>query len=105
MVYGIPWNGTSDIYTTEAVPLGGVIFLSRGETDRVKRLSPDEKILSLTRRFISPNWTEDFLMRHIKFAEKLAPKLYLRELSCTKEPSAAKLLRQDIDAYMADENR
>lgn len=96
-VYGIPWNGTSGIYSTDRVPLGGIIFLKQAKTDFISELSDDKKSLSLLQRLISPNWTEEMLERQVRFANELISQIFVTELSCTPQPSAAKLMRQAID--------
>lgn len=103
MTYGIPWNGTSDIYTTEQVPLGGITFLRRAETDFIRELPEDGKMLSLLQRLISPNWTEELLTRQVHFAGELIPKIFMTELHCTPNPSAAVLMRQTIDHILPKE--
>lgn len=101
MVYGIPWNGTSGIYSTDCAPLGGITFLRRAETDFVTKLPEDRKMLSLLQRLISPNWTEELLTKQIGFSLKLAPKIFMAELNCTPQPSAAKAIRKSIDQWLS----
>ena len=57
-VYGIPWCGTSGVYTTKKYPLGGIILLKRGTENRVCKLPQDERQLYTAQRMISPAWTE-----------------------------------------------
>ncbi|MCD8068013.1 MAG: PqqD family protein, partial [Lachnospiraceae bacterium] len=57
MVYGMPWCGTSGIYTDQAYPLGGGILLKQDRQDFCEELSPDKKTLLLSQRLISPVWT------------------------------------------------
>ena len=103
MVYGIPWNGTSGIYTTEQVPLGGITFLRRAETDFIRELPEDGKMLSFLQRLISPNWTEELLARQVHFAGELIPEIFVTELHCTPNPSAAEVMRQTIDQILQEE--
>ena len=46
-VYGLPWCGTSEIYTTTTYPLGGIVFLKQAPFNRVDFLSLDEQALCL----------------------------------------------------------
>ena len=98
MVYGIPWCGTSEIYTTEDYELGGIVLLGRDpEKDFLEELTSSEKIIRVMQRMISPAWKERFFSMNLEFAEEIAdhaPVLYLR---CTKNPSAVYTVQKEID--------
>lgn len=81
----------------EDYPLGGIIFLKQAAIDQVQSLQPDEKVLHILRRRISPAWTRSFSFA-ICFSEALAPLIFSCPLYCTKEPSAARTLKAVIDA-------
>ena len=96
--YGLPWCGTSGICTPDNYPLGGIIFLKQAAADQVQSLQPDEKVLHILQRMISPAWTKELLLRNLHFSEALAPLIFSCRLYCTKEPSAAETLKAAIDA-------
>lgn len=96
--YGLPWCGTSGICTPKDYPLGGIIFLKQAAIDQVQSLQPDEKVLHILQRMISPAWTKELLLRNLHFSEVLAPLIFSCRLYCTKEPSAAGILKAAIDA-------
>ena len=96
--YGLPWCGTSGICTPKDYPLGGIIFLKQAAIDQVQSLQPDEKVLHILQRMISPAWTKELLLRNLRFSEALAPLIFSCRLYCTKEPSAAGILKAAIDA-------
>ena len=96
--YGLPWCGTSGICTPKDYPLGGIIFLKQAAIDQVQSLQPDEKVLHILQRMISPAWTKELLLRNLHFSEALAPLFFSCRLYCTKEPSAARTLKAVIDA-------
>lgn len=97
VVYGIPWCGTSKIFTTKTYPLGGIIMLKQGTTDTVVELTPHEKILQLMQRMISPTWSAPLLKRNLSFATTFAKKIPVFHLFCTKNPSAAQVMKKEID--------
>lgn len=99
-VYGIPWNGTSGIYTNKKLPLGGITILHKAPEDRLVTLPKDEIQLSVLQRFISPFWTEAMLDRGIDFTEGLVDIIPVWQLHCTKEPSAAELMKSAIDSSL-----
>lgn len=97
-VYGLPWCGTSGIFTTETHELGGIILLSRDpEKDFLQNFSPEDKIIRVMQRLISPCWTEEQLSENLAFSECLAENLPVLSLSCTKNPSAARTMKEAID--------
>ena len=97
-VYGIPWCGTSEIFTTEQYELGGIVLLGRdSQTDRLEKLPPPEKILRVMQRMISPAWKEIQLTSNLSFAEKIADCVPVLHFLCTKNPSAAHTIKNAID--------
>lgn len=97
IVYGIPWCGTSEIYTTHNHPLGGIVMLDRSENDFLKELAHHEKVLQVMQRMISPTWTAPLLKRNLDFAAALVEQVPVYHLFCTKNPSAAQVIKNAID--------
>ena len=97
--YGLPWNGTSGIRTVGSWPLGGITFLKQSPKNEVTIPSADRKILCLMQRMISPSWTAAQLLQTKAFCEHLASLSPIFRLCCTKEPSAAQVMKQAIDSY------
>lgn len=100
VAYGIPWCGTSGIYTTKQYLLGGIAFLSRAEKDEVKSCPEEKKPLSFMQRTISPTWKEDQLRDVLFFAERVSGKVPFYELRCTKKASAARVMKEAVDRDM-----
>ena len=97
IIYGMPWCGTSGIASTNAYPLGGIVLLGRSDHDHFESLSHDQKIVRVMQRMISPVWTEDMLEANLTCAAKLAGQVPIYYLLCTKEPSAAQVMKARID--------
>lgn len=98
IVYGIPWCGTSGIFTTRQYELGGIVLLGRDtQTDHLEELSPSEKILRVMQRMISPSWKELQLSQNLSFAEEIADHVPVLHFLCTKNPSAAHTMKAAID--------
>ena len=94
IVYGMPWCGTSGIASTKSYPLGGIVLLGRSDNDHFESLTNDQKIVRVMQRMISPVWTEE---TNLKCAAKLAKEVPIYYLLCTKEPSAAYVMKARID--------
>lgn len=99
VVYGIPWCGTSGFYTTETVPLGGITFLKQATTNALMPLTAEEISLRTMQRLISPSWTKEMLLTNLSFVEKLCASIPFFHLQCTKETSAATVMKQAIDTH------
>ena len=98
IVYGIPWCGTSGIFTAEAYELGGIVLLGRDlQTDYLEELNPSEKVLRVMQRMISPAWTERQLSENLFFAGEIADRVPVLHLLCTKNASAACVMKNTID--------
>ena len=97
IVYGMPWCGTSGIASTKLYPLGGIVLLGRSDNDHFESLQNDQKIVRVMQRMISPVWTEDMLEANLECAAKLAKEVPIYYLLCTKEPSAAYVMKARID--------
>lgn len=98
MVYGIPWCGTSEIYTTVNYELGGIILLGRDpEKDFLKELTPSERVIRVMQRMISPSWKERCFSRNLDFAGDIAEHVPVLYLLCTKNPSAVYTIQKEID--------
>lgn len=96
-VFGIPWCGTSEIFTERTYELGGIVLLEKAPEDQVVVLSAEEKALRVMQRMISPSWTAEWMLENLGFAEKLAEKNPVFHLRCTKEFSAVYKIKEQID--------
>lgn len=99
-VHGIPWCGTSGIYSKQSYPLGGIIFLTQGADNKVSSLSGDRKQLRLLHRSISPGWTEEMQERNCQVVENLSDNILISHLTCTQEKEAAACSKMEIDAHL-----
>ena len=78
-------------------PLGGIILLSRDVTDHVEELSPEERILSVSKRLISPAWTEALFQKNLCLTKEIVSETMVCRLFCTKEPTAAHVMKRYLD--------
>ncbi|MCR4960889.1 MAG: hypothetical protein K6A74_05500 [Lachnospiraceae bacterium] len=100
MVLGTPWCGTSRLYTTETLPLGGIIFLKRSGTDHAEKISFQDSFLKIVARTASPNWNTDLAVKITDLAETIAGKVDCYTLECTMNDSAAEEIKWLIDKNM-----
>lgn len=89
--YGTPWCGKDGININMKVPLGGICFLRRGETNSIRRLTNLEataRIISQTTRRFKTEERLDLLLSHV---EKLVTMIPVYELHCLPDADAARL--------------
>ena len=66
-------------------------------TDYVEELTPEEQILSVSKRLISPSWTEALFQKDLRLTEEITSGVGVCRLFCTKEPTAAEAMKRFID--------
>ncbi len=97
---GGPWCGTSGIFTTRTVPVGGIVLLTRGADNQLEPLTADRRQLLLANRLVSPFWTRELLEKNLAFAWQVTEKLPVWRYRCTKAPEAAHVLKAAIDQWL-----
>lgn len=102
VIHGIPWCGTSEIFDTKTYELGGIILLKQAPRDYIKELTADERILLISQRLISPNWTKELFDINMSYVEKMVNHILCCRLYCTKEQSALDVIKKYIDEYLKD---
>lgn len=101
VVHGIPWCGTSGIRSTKTYPLGGILLLERDTKNFVEELSPDQKLLFVTQRLVSPSWTKEQWKKNLDIVTQATADCLVCKLHCTKEPEAAEVMKKKIDAFLS----
>lgn len=90
VVYGTPFDGGSGIANNIFAPLGGIIFLERGEENSICKINSASQILKLlyfsTVRFINKNMAESMFDNF----EELLKIADFYKLTCNMNPDAAK---------------
>lgn len=89
--YGTPFDGGSGIANNISAPLGGIIFLERGEENSISRITSTSQILQRlyfsTAHFVSKN-TADSMLNNF---EELIGNTVFYKLICNMEPEAARI--------------
>ena len=97
VVHGIPWCGTSGICSTKTYTLGGIILLKQAEENHIEFLSPDQKIVSVSQRLISPAWNKEMWNKTLEYISSLEEHILICKLHCTKEKEAVDTIKEEID--------
>lgn len=92
-----PWCGTSNCFSTEDYPLGGIILLHQSAKNRVVEIKTDEKILGILNRLTSPLWTENQLDVNLENVSEIVKITSICNLFCNIQDDAAETIKQWID--------
>ena len=99
-VYGTPWSGKHDLSDPRGFPLGGIAFLTRGEENQIRRLTPAEALPYLMHesvRRLSPVQMEKFLT----LADRLLRQTPVWLLTCQNNDEAAFVAREAMTSQEA----
>lgn len=94
---GMPWCGTSKIYTKKEYPVGGIILLRQDRNNKVETLSFDQQQLLVSQRLISPSWTKNLFLKNLMFAGKVSKQIPVFRLACNMKDIAAITAKNYID--------
>lgn len=86
--YGTPWCGKEGYNTNTSVPLRGLCFIERGETNNIRPMSTEEAVPHLFRQ-IMVNDSSD-LARQMELADLLLETVPCYLLTCNMEQEAAR---------------
>ncbi len=83
MLCGTPWSGKTALNRNRAVPLRAIVFIERGEDNRIERLDTVESMFYLTSQISRPYYDESLGVRLLDFTEKLLGAVPVYRLYCT----------------------
>lgn len=85
-VYSCPWAGKENWKNNISAPLGGIILLKRGTTNRIKRIFPGEYFDELFKQVYLPK-NGEMMLKTLELIDRLAESVpfYLLECDMSKE--------------------
>lgn len=99
MIFGVPWCGSSETYTAENYPLGGIVLLKQSPANSIEHLTKNDQVISVSQRLINTHTTSDQLIKTLKFLNQLTDDIHVFRLYCNMEDSAAETCRKEIDSF------
>ncbi len=90
IIFGTPWRGKESYGGNKSAPLGGIVFLSRGEENIARELSPDDAIGALISQLYIPKCRET-APRALMLCNRILEKVKLVSLKCNMDKSAPKV--------------
>ena len=91
--YGTPWCGKEGWNVNTCVPLAGICFLRRGETNTIKSFSTENALMDIMPQLLIPD-EADALMATLDLLDGLLTEIPLFELHCTISEEAARIARE-----------
>ncbi len=88
--YGTPWSGKSDLNVNAKVPLAGIAFLERAETNRIEPFSGPMAIHALLEQTFRPLAPAGKLTV-MDLCDRLIRNTKIWKLYCNKDPEAAQV--------------
>ncbi len=90
MVCGTPWNGKHHLGANLMVPLKGICFLQRADSNEIRSLNPREGYAKLLSHSYRPRLAEQ-AVKTLRLVEEIVQRVPLYELNCNMDPSAAQV--------------
>lgn len=88
MAYGTPWSGKYDLSTNEAVPLGGIACVMRGEKNEISPMSVTEAIPYLMSQSVY-HLRQEQMEKKLSLMNQLLREVPIWKLSCLPDDDAA----------------
>lgn len=88
--YGTPWSGKTDKNVNMRVPLGGVCFLSRAETNSIEPFGGSKAVFAALEQTSRPRDTKT-REKMLDMISRLVSEVPVWRLACNMEPEAAVL--------------
>lgn len=98
-IYGIPWCGTSGIYTRGKHPLSSVTFIQQSQENRIARLDNGSSVMTFMNRLITPAWSQPMLDAKLASASSIIRAIRLYSFCFKNEPQAAEVFYREIAGW------
>lgn len=95
--YGSPVAGSSGIYINASAPIGAVFFLKKERENKVRPLSPRQRILALYSESIKSSWDRSFNSQLLEQIQNMQDCVPVLSLDCLPDRTAAECALQYIE--------
>jgi hypothetical protein len=92
MVSGTPWSGKSDLNENISVPLRAIVFLDRGEENRIRHLGTRESIFRLMSQIYRAYYDENLGLLTTGIIERLVKSVPIYLMQCNISTEAVELV-------------
>lgn len=95
-VSGAPWDGKEQIYVNRQAPLRAICEIRRGDTTRIRKLSPRQAQRVLSQQSFLPMWDTDTAAVALMLVSRLYSAVPVYRVTCGPDEVAAKEVRDVI---------
>lgn len=95
-VHGTPWRGKHRLGENLSAPLKAIVFVTRGQENRIEPISPRELFPLLLQQTYSPE-NPGAMVQTLALVERLSRKVQLLKLACNMDPEAAEVACRGIN--------
>lgn len=95
-VYGTPWCGKHQINTNGSAVLKAIVFLKRGEENRIRRLHGNDVLRAVLEQCLCDIRTSDQMVRLMNMLDRVLSNTPVYELHCTVDEMAAQLVYDTV---------
>lgn len=94
LAHGSPYAGSSRVYVNDCCPVRAIVSVKQAPVNAVRELTFGERFRVLFPQMTVNSWDPDFVSAAMTFAEDIAARVPVYELSCTADETAVKTLRE-----------
>ena len=95
-LYGTPWRGKHALGENCSAPLETIVFVNRGEVNRMESVTPRELYPLLLQQTYTPE-DPKAMVKTLALVERLSRQVSLKKLYCNMDPEAAHVALAGID--------
>ncbi len=97
VIYGTPWSGKTDLNNNVSAPLRAIVFLARQPINTIRRLSPTEAMLYISRELPMPFHDTALGEQLWNTTTKLLESVPVYLLGCTVSTEAVTLVKKTLN--------
>ena len=101
--FGTPWSGKHQINANISAPLKAIVFLKRGDENRIRRLNGNEAFGRVLEQCLCLIHTPQQMMNLMDTLDKLLRTTPVYELACTIDEQAAQLVYDTVNKETQEE--
>jgi len=100
--YGTPWSGKNDISVAERIPVAGIAFVERGETNRIEPFKGSAAVAAIYKQVNHPK-TSECRIKVLELMDKMVKNIPIWRLQCNMDIGAAKVSYAAMSGKKCDE--
>lgn len=96
MLCGTPWSGKTSLNVNEKVPLRAIVFIIRGQENKITRLNALDSYFNLSAQIARPYYDASVGEKMIEFAERILATVPIYGLSCNISHEAVETVVKEL---------